>query len=1099
MSIEKFAAITGANPKFIVLEQSGGEILVPEFMDLFGAEFVRQGADLLLVGKGGTTALVKNYFASDLSNGEAWPLVAENGGVLSFDLVKSLAAPAAPGQYAQAGPAGQGAAIGQVATVTGDVTATRVDGTVVTLTVDSPVFQGDELETGDGAAIGLVFNDKSSFALDANARLVLDSLIYDPSTGDGSSTFSMVRGVFVFVSGEIAANNPEEMTITTPVATIGVRGTSGGGDVGKIVTVGLFPEEEGKVTGSMVVTGPTGWQVILSDPFASVSIAGADGDPIQGILSPAQVLTTFGNALDTMGTDPNRLVGRSEVDDRGGDEAITNSSSFTATSGDGAGDDGDADDLDPLDLIDVLEAEEMEESEEEEEDVAADDDDEREDDEDLILFLLTNGVEVEDLVEVVFVPQNNNNNNDGGMDTMDAGMDTMMGGGVPNDEVTPIDPDDPVDEMTAVAALASNVAGFNVVDGTQSVEGTVSTFSNLNLGTINPVFSIGDGLILTTGEQNPEQFGPEVALNVDSNFAGDDDLDEIVFVENIIGPTSDAAVVEFDFTSPAGANSIILEFFFATEEFPDQENTPDIAAIFVDAGGNPRPEDNVLFLRDNGPVGFFFGQNEDQCLTNSGQLSIGYDGLTEPRTLPKLLGQGANHSIKIAIADTGDAERDSALFISIRGFGLAAGAGDEGAFIVGSDGDDQLTGGAGDDFLFGLAGNDDLTGAAGNDTLDGGEDETSVFGTDFDSVDYSNSQAGVTVDLANGTALDGLGGTDTLEGIEEIEGSGFSDLLIGGDPTGNFIESFEGLAGDDTIQGGNLVPNSLIPKFRVEYDQDPTGVTVDLENGTALDGFGDTDSLSNISAVVGSAQDDLIIGNDSATIEDGLEGLGGDDTIDGGGGFDKVAFLESPAGVSVDLTANTALDGFGGTDTLIDIEGALGSDFADTFTGNASANAFEGRGGNDTVDGAAGNDTIRGDAGEDNLTGGPGADDFEYAMLTDGTFVANNVTAASVGATGDIIAEFVSGIDNIVLDATEFGFDVGQNFVDMENFARLETSFDGFLPTQPDQQGSSQTFNNNEPTVIFSEQDGALYYDANGSDPGVHGHRHRPGRCHQRR
>ena len=445
--------------------------------------------------------------------------------------------------------------------MTGDVTATRVDGTVVALTVDSPVFQGDELETGDGAAIGLVFNDKSSFALDANARLVLDSLIYDPSTGDGSSTFSMVRGVFVFVSGEIAANNPEEMTMTTPVATIGVRGTIGGGDVGKIVTVGLFPEEEGKVTGSMVVTGPTGWQVILSDPFASVSIAGADGDPIQGILSPAQVLTTFGNALDTMGTDPNRLVGRSEVDDRGGDEAFTDSSSFTATSGDGADDDGDADDLDPLDLIDVLEGEEMEESEEEEEDAAVDDEDQRADDEDLILFLLANGVEVEEVIDFVFVPQNNNNNN-GGADTMDAGMDTMDAG-VPN-EVTPIDPDIVADEVMAVDALTSNVADFNVVDGTQSVEGTVSTFSNLNLGTINPVFSIGNGLLLTTGEQNPEQFGPEVALNVDSNFAGDDDLDEIVFVENIIGPTSDAAVVEFDFTSPAGANSIVLEFFFAT-------------------------------------------------------------------------------------------------------------------------------------------------------------------------------------------------------------------------------------------------------------------------------------------------------------------------------------------------------------------------------------------------------------------------------------------------------------------------------------------------------------------------------------------------------
>ena len=107
MSIEKVAAITGANPKFIILEPSGTEIVVPEFMDLFGADFVRQGADLLLVGKGGTTALVKNYFASDFSNGEAWSLVAENGGMLSFDVVRSLAGPMAPGQYAQAGPAAQ--------------------------------------------------------------------------------------------------------------------------------------------------------------------------------------------------------------------------------------------------------------------------------------------------------------------------------------------------------------------------------------------------------------------------------------------------------------------------------------------------------------------------------------------------------------------------------------------------------------------------------------------------------------------------------------------------------------------------------------------------------------------------------------------------------------------------------------------------------------------------------------------------------------------------------------------------------------------------------------------------------------------------------
>ena len=161
MSIDKITAITGANPKFITLEPSGSEIVVPQQIDLFGADFVRQGADLLLVGKDGTTALVKDYFSGEMVNDQALSLVAEDGGVLSFELVRSLAGPVAPGQYAQAGPAGQGAAIGQVSTVTGDVTATRVDGTVVALAVDSPVFQGYQLETGDNAAVGLVFNDGS--------------------------------------------------------------------------------------------------------------------------------------------------------------------------------------------------------------------------------------------------------------------------------------------------------------------------------------------------------------------------------------------------------------------------------------------------------------------------------------------------------------------------------------------------------------------------------------------------------------------------------------------------------------------------------------------------------------------------------------------------------------------------------------------------------------------------------------------------------------------------------------------------------------------------------------------------------------------------
>ncbi len=185
------------------------------------AVFERQGPDLLLVAEDGGRILIKDYFAV----AEAPALMTGGGAVLAPDLVATLAGPLAPGQYAQLEPGATAAPIGKVETVDGIVTATRADGTIVPLTADDPVFQGDVVETGDGATIGLVFNDNTTFALGESGRMVLDKLVYDSAPGDGESLFSVVLGTFVFISGEIAENNPEEMVVRTPVATIGIRGT----------------------------------------------------------------------------------------------------------------------------------------------------------------------------------------------------------------------------------------------------------------------------------------------------------------------------------------------------------------------------------------------------------------------------------------------------------------------------------------------------------------------------------------------------------------------------------------------------------------------------------------------------------------------------------------------------------------------------------------------------------------------------------------------------------------------------------------------------------------------------------------------------------
>ena len=126
------------------------------------------------------------------------------------------------------GAATAGKQIGVVSSLTGEASATRTDGTVVTLKVDDVLFQGDVLQTGAGAKMGATFLDGTVFSLSADARMVLNNLVYDPAIlVSGSSTnemlFTLVDGTFAFVAGKVAPTG--DMQIVTPVATMGIRGT----------------------------------------------------------------------------------------------------------------------------------------------------------------------------------------------------------------------------------------------------------------------------------------------------------------------------------------------------------------------------------------------------------------------------------------------------------------------------------------------------------------------------------------------------------------------------------------------------------------------------------------------------------------------------------------------------------------------------------------------------------------------------------------------------------------------------------------------------------------------------------------------------------
>ena len=123
--------------------------------------------------------------------------------------------------------------IGKIVVATGSVTIERASAVVVQAStagqagqakVGDLVYQGDAVATGADGRVGINFTDGSSFNLSNNARMVLDEFVYDPKSTSNSTLFNLTKGTFTFVAGKVAKTG--DMKIDTPVATMGIRGTT---------------------------------------------------------------------------------------------------------------------------------------------------------------------------------------------------------------------------------------------------------------------------------------------------------------------------------------------------------------------------------------------------------------------------------------------------------------------------------------------------------------------------------------------------------------------------------------------------------------------------------------------------------------------------------------------------------------------------------------------------------------------------------------------------------------------------------------------------------------------------------------------------------
>ncbi|TNE69246.1 MAG: type I secretion protein [Rhodobacteraceae bacterium] len=213
---------------------------------------------------------------------------------------------------------------------------------------------------------------------------------------------------------------------------------------------------------------------------------------------------------------------------------------------------------------------------------------------------------------------------------------------------------------------------------------------------------------------------------------------------------------------------------------------------------------------------------------------------------------------------------------------VASGLGDD--LVYGGSGNDTIDGGAGNDTLYGEDGNDTLDGGEGDDTLSGGTGDDTLIGGEgadvnsggsgMDMIDYSGSDAAVSVNLADGTASGGYAEGDTLSGVDGIIGSDYDDTLIGFDGQGTgtdaYTNVFYGGAGNDTLDGAGGDDRL--------YGEEGDDTIYGGDGDDVIDGGTGNDTL------YGGAGADIIDGGDG----DDTIYAGGGDTVTGGEGNDTI-------------------------------------------------------------------------------------------------------------------------------------------------------------------------------------------------------------------
>ena len=188
--------------------------------------------------------------------------------------------------------------IGEISELRGNGEITRVDSSeTLTAELNSDIFSYDDVRTGNGR-MAIQFVDDSILKLTEHSKVVIDKFIFDPDPSKSQMAFNMASGTARFITGKLGMINKENISITTPTATIGIRGTdftTTVDELGRSLVI-LLPDQDGTSSGEITVTTASGVE-ILNEPFQATMVSAWETPPTPPVTLGNMTLGLIDNML----------------------------------------------------------------------------------------------------------------------------------------------------------------------------------------------------------------------------------------------------------------------------------------------------------------------------------------------------------------------------------------------------------------------------------------------------------------------------------------------------------------------------------------------------------------------------------------------------------------------------------------------------------------------------------------------------------------------------------------------------------------------------------------------------------------------------------